>query len=610
MLESVLESGPGTQGGSMSAPPEPVRPAGNRPWLAQGLLLASLAAAIVGGVFLWMSTWSAKQRAQARSHLQQIGLALHQYHDAVGHFPAAYVPGLDGRPQQSWRTVLLPYLGEADLAAAYRGDEDWQSDQNRTLLARRPEAYANPGWAPPERSQTRLVAVVGPRAMWPEQYALSREQVRDGTSNTVMLLESRTVTPYWTEPRDLSHDDVADLRQQNPQKFQQARGGTTLVLFADGRVRAVALDRIDEEIWNGLLSPNGGQPLAGVDWPPEVLHVIDGTSRLPEVRPSTAFHRTNVVATPDAPLQAGRNTAYCCTLQLAWQQLAQRLGEPPKLTDGSALAESFSARPFSEEFLNPRDYLATAASAAEVGRIESELAQRFPGVTSQLLPNVSGATPDVFVLFAFLQKSLGFVAKYEALTEPLPFATTDGAVSVPAFGFRKLDEDRSIDRQWRDQIAVLRYQPAGDIVLRLDVRGGADEIYLARIPRPETLQAAIEFTLAAATEKSEPPATGDQLAVPVLSLGIQHEFPELARREIVGFPQRIQSAHQIIRFRLDELGAVLRSEALVIGEFGSSDPPPSHPWRLVFDRPFLVLLRQRDAAQPYFALWVEDPRLE
>ena len=63
----------------------------------------------------------------------------------------------------------------------------------------------------------------------------------------------------------------------------------------------------------------------------------------------------------------------------------------------------------------------------------------------------------------------------------------------------------------------------------------------------------------------------------------------------------LDTALQTIRFRLDKSGADLESEAQLMAL-----PVPSH-YR--FDRPFLVLMRKRGAARPFFAMWVDNAEL-
>src|SRR5438270_36078 len=43
-------------------------------------------------------------------HYHQIAIAMHAYHDIVGHFPSAAICSRDGTPLLSWRVEILPYL--------------------------------------------------------------------------------------------------------------------------------------------------------------------------------------------------------------------------------------------------------------------------------------------------------------------------------------------------------------------------------------------------------------------------------------------------------------------------------------------------------------------
>ena len=64
-------------------------------------------------------------------------------------------------------------------------------------------------------------------------------------------------------------------------------------------------------------------------------------------------------------------------------------------------------------------------------------------------------------------------------------------------------------------------------------------------------------------------------------------------------------ALQNVRFRLDEHGAILKSEAAMAAEAADRRSLA----QFIFDKPFLILLERKDAAQPYFALWVDNPEL-
>ncbi|MCA9206080.1 MAG: DUF1559 domain-containing protein, partial [Planctomycetales bacterium] len=84
-------------------------------------------------LLFWMAGWGvvfasiaylANLVTDARRHaiasvsqgpLNQLTLALHNYHDTFGSFPPAYVADAAGRPIHSWRVLILPYIEQRGL---------------------------------------------------------------------------------------------------------------------------------------------------------------------------------------------------------------------------------------------------------------------------------------------------------------------------------------------------------------------------------------------------------------------------------------------------------------------------------------------------------------
>jgi hypothetical protein len=60
-------------------------------------------------------------------------------------------------------------------------------------------------------------------------------------------------------------------------------------------------------------------------------------------------------------------------------------------------------------------------------------------------------------------------------------------------------------------------------------------------------------------------------------------------------------AWQSIKFRLDKSGASVVSESGV--------HPSAIPRQFIVDRPFLIVMKRRSAAQPYFVAWIDDAEL-
>ena len=94
--------------------------------------------------------------------------------------------------------------------------------------------------------------------------------------------------------------------------------------------------------------------------------------------------------------------------------------------------------------------------------------------------------------------------------------------------------------------------------------------------------------------------------MPILNFDLWQEYAELYGKPITtagplqGMP--IVLAMQDIRFRLDERGAILKSESAAPAACAA----PESPRQFIFDKPFLILLERRDASRPYFALWVDN----
>jgi len=93
--------------------------------------------------------------------------------------------------------------------------------------------------------------------------------------------------------------------------------------------------------------------------------------------------------------------------------------------------------------------------------------------------------------------------------------------------------------------------------------------------------------------------------VPCIDFDLTRKYDELYEKPLAnpGFEeQAFGDVLQRIRFRLDEGGASLVSEA----KLGGLSLPPR---TLVCDGPFLVMVLRRGTTVPTLALWIETPEL-
>ena len=172
------------------------------------ILGIAIVLAIGGGV--GFSVYQSVQSAMARVHvdcsLKQISLAMMSYEMKHGTFPPRTIFSKDGKPLLSWRVVLLPELGQQALFDEFNLDEPWDSPHNKPLIARVPLFCLNEN-GDAAKGRTRFVVPVGKDTMFDGDKGVSKKQVTDGLSNTILIIvvgENRSV--IWTKPDDMDFD--------------------------------------------------------------------------------------------------------------------------------------------------------------------------------------------------------------------------------------------------------------------------------------------------------------------------------------------------------------------------------------------------------------------
>ena len=167
-----------------------------------------------------------------------------------------------------------------------------------------------------------------------------------------------------------------------------------------------------------------------------------------------------------------------------------------------------------------------------------------------------------------------------------------GGRKVQTFGINQLLSEQENEVRAARQILVYDYRNEADFIVKLKTRSESDRLILAKIAPAATLAQtvrAVQTRLEAASPEAM--VRRSDLRIPVLDFDVTKCYGELFERGWVG---------QQIRFKLDETGAVLKSEGL--GATALSQ-------ELIFDRPFLVMLQRTGASNPYFALWVANAEL-
>ncbi len=202
---------------------------------------------------------------EAQNNLRQLAIAMHNYHDVHGRLPAAVNADANGKPLLSWRVHLLPYLEQQALYEQFHFDEPWDSEHNLQLLEKMPDVFASPGGEELERGMTSFLVPTGDATIFPigaggPGKGLSLASIRDGTSNTVMIVEATPDQAVpWTKPADWEYDDKAQ-----PSVLVGHRQGGFLAAFADAHV-ALITEFATAEDFHAIFTRDGGE-IVDVSW--------------------------------------------------------------------------------------------------------------------------------------------------------------------------------------------------------------------------------------------------------------------------------------------------------------------------------------------------------
>ncbi len=532
----------------------------------------------------WKTWLAAESRTACKLNLKRIGLGLHSYHDSNGSFPAAY----SGDPvSHSWRVAMLPWLDQQALHSKYSFDQTWDQEGNRDLLPLRPAAYVCPEVM--GNTRTSYQAVVGLQTAWPYDQSASFMDITDGSSNTIILLDVHSPEVEWTNPTDLSYSDAMESLQRGQGHHPGPNGGAQ-VLLADGSVRYIS-SRIDPKFCKNLLTASSGAsvvsgPLSkGAASRAKKEFPSHASASFASPVPVESLPATDLSPFADMAISGGRSIVYCPTMSLAWRQYVNLMPQVA-LTD---TARRLIDNPFSADDIDSEAVRIVAGklNTDELRQMRNEFLG--PEAGESKLRTASGERIGKSIegpaVWCGLRKQLAFIARFEAFKLPLTFHDGTAAHTVKSFGVTSHWED------WRnalEQMRVADYRSPDNFVVQIGNLNGEDLI-LAKLPRPSTLNAGIEDVKARIRDSSLPlearsVVTNEQVVIPMLEMSLIAELTDRLNHPDQPPGTHVESAAQVIQFRLDEQGALLISEVEVIGENGHYEYAVGTR-TLIFDKP-------------------------
>ena len=328
---------------------------------------------------------------------------------------------------------------------------------------------------------------------------------------------------------------------------------------------------------------------------------------------------TLISPTLDSALSDKHSQVYCPTFLIAWDKMGEITGKPVELQNQPLLAKMLNKAVLPKNVLPNNSYVAIAGPAnnATKQRLLKKLSKNF-GKKAPPLPSNFTNKKAVLIAYCYFQRSLSFSKKFlRSKNKSLKFTSVTGSHEVQFFGATKKTADI-----YSSQVKILNYKDKDNFSIRLDSEITNEFIVLTKMPKPQTFMEGIErirqyfgtkksyFYIATNNNKKvyyrNQLGEGDLLVIPIIDFSLTRNFSELCNKNFVNNGVTnlwIENAIQNIKFKLDEMGAYVKSEAK-IDIFCS--PEMFKKRRFIFNKPFLVTLWKENVSQPYLALWVAN----
>ncbi|MCO6045480.1 hypothetical protein NG895_16335 [Aeoliella sp. ICT_H6.2] len=330
---------------------------------------------------------------------------------------------------------------------------------------------------------------------------------------------------------------------------------------------------------------------------------------------------TTIVPTLDSPLENSGNAIWCATFQVAWNYACNDVGGGPlEVAGAEQVAKRLNDSPVTEATLPPGSYYAVAGATDEgvVEEIHQQMAKRFPDVEPPAFQGAQG-----LVAYAYLRAAAKFTTPFEKRTYPIEFTNAAGeTVDVEGFCLYS-GHDEEITHDQLSQVKVLFRESTDNPKSRrlttfaLDLTADQEEtqVIVAVLPHADNLQAVLD-NLEERTKayKGKIRVSGaDRLGIPNVLFHLKESFQQLTGPDkLIKNSEKlaglfVDQAWQMIRFQLDESGAIVESEAALATAAEAAYEEQNVDY--IADRPFLVVMKRRGEKYPYFVGWFGNAEL-
>lgn len=309
--------------------------------------------------------------------------------------------------------------------------------------------------------------------------------------------------------------------------------------------------------------------------------------KFPEVKKLSEYKNTQFIPTLEHKISNDKNSVYCATLLFAWDEIRKQINSPLTISDEYFDLKLLNKSTSFENVLKSNEYEVS-------GEVDGEL------ITAR----------------AEFNKSLPFELKLQSFKNKLIF---DGQ-KVSSFGVYGYDSYEQLKI-----VKIIYYKNDNHFIIKLLPKDKEHEIILFMSEQSFNTIAEMTTEIEKLTEIGMTEIKNEKInwkyfyneedivVIPKFNFNIETNYSTLEGNKFNANKQefQIERAWQRTAFVLDESGAEIESEAEieVALEAKEEEYEKPKPKKMIFDKPFLILLKRTDSKNPYFGLWTENTEL-
>lgn len=308
-------------------------------------------------------------------------------------------------------------------------------------------------------------------------------------------------------------------------------------------------------------------------------------SELPEIINISKLQQTEFVPTLESPINSKKNVVYATAFLYAWDKVKQELKAPIALTDKNS--NGFKLLNRSTSYKNT---LTDDEYSVEVENVDDRIIAR-----------------------AFFNKTLPFPSKLPKSNNPISFNKT----KVSAFGINCYNEEAARFTE------ILYYKDDDNFGLKLIPKDNEHQILLVKgIDKAANLSAVMQQVskLIANGNKEKKSLRAswkfalndiDIFSIPIIKFNIETNYSDIQRQSFTsrGKLHHVEEAFQRTGFILNENGAVVESETYAVTDSSGAEPVKILPKKMIFDKPFFIIIKRAKSDNPYFVMYVQNTEL-